>query len=110
MFTMIPGKVEKLSGKTPASQRSQTYETAARKSGEPAWGTEAEKKNLIFGSTEPSRKNKTRTGGLGWPEHPGQLTCFQAGAQTRAAGLDAGLYFRTLAIREPGSSTTCEQN
>lgn len=110
MFAMIPGKAEKLSGKTPASQLSQTCETVARKSAEPACGAEAEKKSLIFGSTEPSRKNKTRMGGLGWPKHPGQLTCFQAAAQTRAAGLNAGLYFRTLAIREPGSSTTCEQN
>ena len=109
MFTMIPGKAEKLPGKTPASQLSQTCEAVARKSGEPACGNEAQKKKRIFASTEPSRKNKTRSGGLGWPKHPGQLTCFHAGAQTRAAGLDARLRFRPLAIQKPGSSTTCEQ-
>lgn len=58
MFATIPGKAEKLSGKTPASQLSQTCEAVANKSGEPACGNKAEKKT---GSLIPlSHPGKTR--------------------------------------------------
>lgn len=64
MLTMIPGKAEKLPGKTPASQLSQTCEAVARKSGEPACGNEAQKKKN--GSLIPlSHPGKTRRDQVG---------------------------------------------
>lgn len=63
MFATIPGKAEKLPGKTPASQLSQTCEAVARKSGEPACGNEAQKKTgSLIPLSHPGKTRRDRVG------------------------------------------------